>query len=139
MFRMQFLSGVSPSFIVSRPACGDTCGRRDGDCVFQVAWSINPHMEIGSVDGRAAVAEHDTFVRTLRAAGARVTYVPFVHGAFDSVFSKDNALLFDHRALLAAPRHEERAAEQAGRAAAYRQLGLEVTPSALPLEVAMSR
>ena len=134
MFRMQFLSGVSKTFVVSRPSCGDTCERRDGDCVFQVAWSINPHMEVGSVDGRAAVAEHDAFVRTLRAAGARVTYVPFVHGAFDSVFSKDNALLFEGRALLASPHHEERVAEQASRAAAYRELGLEVSVAPVPLE-----
>lgn len=95
---------------------------------------------IGSVQGRHAVRQHGTFVRTLASAGAAVHVVPFVHGAFDSVFSKDNAVLVERtngsvEALLARPRHAERRIEQAARAAAYRAMGIRVaTEARAPLE-----
>jgi len=97
-----------------------------------VAWAINPHMRVGSVDGCRAVRQHSTLVEELRAAGALVEHVPFVHGAFDSVFAKDNAVIVERasgavQALLAHPRHAERRAEQWARAEALGSLGVDVT------------
>jgi N-dimethylarginine dimethylaminohydrolase len=99
-------------------------------CRYQVAWSINPHMSIGSVDFRLAAAQHQAFQDALAAAGAEVVVLPFVHGAYDSVFSKDPALLMERcgvrRALLARPRYPERQREQAARADFYERHGYEV-------------
>ena len=127
-------------FVVSLPRCRGSCARRTDSCAFQVAWAINPHMRVGAVEARHAVRQHDTFVRALEAAGAVVLPVPFVHGAFDSVFSKDNAVLVerDHgalEALLARPRHSERRMEQRARATALSALGVDVSATAeAPLE-----
>lgn len=80
---------------------------------------------------RHAVRQHDTFVGALKASGAFVETVPFVHGAYDSVFSKDNAVVVQRRhgareALLAKPRHAERRVEQQARAAAFAEIGVAV-------------
>ncbi|MEA2748147.1 MAG: hypothetical protein QOI41_2290, partial [Myxococcales bacterium] len=97
-------------------------------------------MRVGSVRGGHAVRQHGTFVRTLESAGAHTLSVPFVHGAYDSVFSKDNAVIVerDHgtiEALLARPRHAERRMEQRARAAALASLGVRVRAAAeAPLE-----
>ena len=96
-------------------------------------------MRIGAVAIDLAQTQHDGLVRVLRQVGAQVSYVPFVHGAFDSVFSKDNALLVrradgETDALLARPRHAERAAEQNARASAYEALGMSVQASRTHLE-----
>jgi phenylacetate-CoA ligase len=100
------------------------------DCRYQVAWSINPHMKVGSVEFREARRQHEGFKDTLVNAGAEVIELPFVHGAFDSVFSKDNALLVERetskQALLARLRHPERQVEQTARAAFYEAHGFEV-------------
>jgi N-dimethylarginine dimethylaminohydrolase len=128
-------------FVVSRPRCGRACERRGGDaCAFQVAWAINPHMRVGAVRTGHALRQHGTFVRTLEACGAVTLPVPFVHGAFDSVFSKDNAVIVERphgaiEALLARPRHAERRVEQRARAVAFARLGVEVSAAAeAPLE-----
>lgn len=127
-------------FVVSRPQCAPWCGQPTDACGFQVAWSINPHMRVGSVQTRHAVRQHATFVRTLESAGAQVDIVPFVHGAFDSVFSKDNAVVVQREhggmeALLAAPRHAQRRLEQRERAQALSSLGVRVCGSPrAPLE-----
>ncbi len=101
------------------------------DCAYQVAWSINPHMRVGSVDVHRAQRQHERFTASLRRLGAEVTELPFVHGAFDSVFAKDNALLVTQqgrrRALLARPRCGERASEQAPRAHALERAGFDVS------------
>lgn len=65
--------------------------------------------------------------------------VPFVHGAFDSVFIKDNAVLVARdgtlRALLAHPCHTERRAEQGARRAVLEETGFRITPEPVaPLE-----
>jgi N-dimethylarginine dimethylaminohydrolase len=84
--------------------------------------------------------QHATFVRTLESAGARTLAVPFVHGAYDSVFSKDNAVIVQRprgsiEALLARPRHAERRIEQRFRANAFASLGVRVSASTdAPLE-----
>ena len=133
-------SDAASSFVVSRPRCGRSCGRPSDACAFQVAWAINPHMRIGAVRTRHAVRQHATFVRTLESAGARTFAVPFVHGAYDSVFSKDNAVIVQRphgkmEALLTQPRHAERRIEQRCRAGAFASLGVRVdTAAGAPLE-----
>ncbi len=77
--------------------------------------------------------QHATFRRALTDCGAKVTELPFVHGAYDSVFSKDNAIVVERPdgrldALVAAPRHVERRAEQLGRVAQLRALGMGCYP-----------
>jgi len=121
----------SSRYIVSRASCGASCARADDACAFQVAWSINPHMRIGAVQPRLAARQHEAFVRELEGAGAAVDCVPFVHGAFDSVFTKDNAVIVERRdgrveALLARPRHVEREVEQDVRAMSFGALGVRV-------------
>jgi len=97
-------------------------------------------MRIGSVRPRHAVRQHGSLVRALRSLGAVVHDVPFVHGAFDSVFSKDNAVVVERShgavdALLGRPRHAERRAEQEARARALVSLGVRVAARAkAPLE-----
>jgi phenylacetate-CoA ligase len=118
----------TPLFITSAVACTDH--RLEANCRYQVAWSINPHMEIGSVDFVAAVAEHAAYIQALERAGAAIIMLPFVHGAYDSVFAKDSALLVERRgvrrALLARLRYPERQREQTARADYYERHGFEV-------------
>jgi N-dimethylarginine dimethylaminohydrolase len=134
---------VAPSphrFVVSDPRCSGSCAQAGDACAFQIKWAINPHMRIGAVRSGHAVRQHGTFVRALEAAGAVTLPLPFVHGAYDSVFSKDNAVLVEHddgviEALLARPRHAERRIEQKARAAALSGLGVRVSAaSSEPLE-----
>ena len=120
---------TTPSFVVSDVSCGNVDHLPSEDCSYRVAWSINPHMKIGAVDADEAKAQHAAFVRLLVQLGAETTTLPFVHGAHDSVFAKDNAVIVDDRALLARPRFPERLAEQAIRARALESIGIEVTSS----------
>lgn len=105
-------------------------------CRYQVAWSINPHMKIGAVDYEIAADQHASFVASLARGGVVVTELPFVHGAYDSVFVKDVALLLERRghrlALLANLRHPERRTERAARARCFARLGYEVIDEELP-------
>lgn len=129
---------VADRYLVSAPRCLEPClepHASNHECNFQVAWAINPHMQIGSTAQARAVEQHETFVRALIESGARVHALPFVHGAFDSVFSKDNAVVLERtggrvEALLARPRHDERAREQLARARALRALGFDVEQAA---------
>lgn len=120
-----------PCFVVSTPCCPIPHAKDRAGCAFQVAWSINPHMKIGATNPTRAARQHDTFVRVLARLGADVQRVPFVHGAYDSVFTKDNALLVagprGGRALLASPRYSVRRNEQGARRHALRGLGFEVS------------
>lgn len=120
---------IPPTLVVSDVACDGTHDANH-DCHYQVAWSINPHMQVGAVDHAAARLQHEAYVHALASAGARVIRLPFVHGAFDSVFTKDPALLLERngtrRALLASLLHPERRQEIAARAARYALLGYEV-------------
>ena len=95
-------------------------------------------MVVGSADPARAIAQHAALLRTVRGLGAVVTTVPFVHGAFDSVFAKDNAVYgradgITH-ALLASPRYEVRRREQAARACDLVQAGVEVGACPAPFE-----
>ncbi len=116
-------------FVVSAPQCDGT-SERDSGCTYRVAWAINPHMRIDGADPLRAVGQHCAFVQLLQKLGATVDRVPFVHGAFDSVFVKDNALLLraggrDH-ALLARLLHRERRAEPWERSSALMRRGFQM-------------
>jgi len=120
-----------PTFALSKLRCGKDPGHVRGvDCAYRVAWSINPHMKVGAVNWRRACAQHRAFRRALLAAGAELLELPFVHGAYDCVFAKDNAVLLERRgrmrALLASPVFGERQQEQHARARMLEALGFEV-------------
>jgi phenylacetate-CoA ligase len=116
------------TFVLSATECTDHAP--ESGCRYQVAWSINPHMQVGSVEYLEAARQHGAFKGALVAAGAKVIELPFVHGAFDCVFAKDPALLVERRgvkrALLARLRHPERQVEQSARAYFYERYGFEV-------------
>jgi N-dimethylarginine dimethylaminohydrolase len=121
-------------FVVSKPACA--CVHADRDrCRFCVAWQINPHMRVGAADPAIACEQLAAFSNALRVAGARVLHVPFLHGAFDSVFMKDSAILIERDgrvlALPATFRHSERTSEPHMRARQLRRAGF-VVADALP-------
>jgi N-dimethylarginine dimethylaminohydrolase len=120
------------TLIVSTPRCAHEGHETSDACRYRVAWSINPHMKVGAVDAWRAVRQHGAFVRLLARLGAHVARVPFVHGAYDSIFAKDNAVLV-HRgerseALIARPLHPVRRAEQDARAHALGALGFAIVP-----------
>jgi len=119
--------------IVSRPRCAV---QHDEDCAFQVAWEINPHMRIGAADCARAIEQHAQFVRSLRASGARVLQLPFMHGAFDSVFMKDSVVLREDRngirVLPATAKFSQRASEPGVRAQQLAHAGVAVE-AALPV------
>jgi N-dimethylarginine dimethylaminohydrolase len=122
---------LTPCFVVSQIECRPA--HADGrECRYQIAWSINPHMRVGAGEFSRAVTQHGALLAALRASGADVVELPFVHGAYDSVFAKDPALLIERRgtryALLASQRHAERRKEQLARARTYASLGLQVIP-----------
>lgn len=117
-----------PTIAVSAVQCAEDHG--EDECRYRVAWSINPRMAIGAVEFAEAAAQHGAFVAALEAAGAAIVQLPFVHGAYDSVFVKDAALLLARRgrvrALLARLRHPERQPERLERARSYAQHGFEI-------------
>ena len=130
---------VPPRFLVSALACHAACRASvTPACRYQVAWSINPHMRIGAADFTRARREHSGFLSALRAAGATLEQLAFVHGAYDSVFAKDSAVLVDdgssRRALLASPVYVVRQREQAARARGLEALGFSVQQSTAALE-----
>ena len=113
-------SGSGPDVVVSAIECVEGHGRPRGkECHYRIAWSINPHMRVGAASPMRARAQLGRFAHELRVAGARLIEVPFVHGAYDSVFAKDSALLTvrngERRALLAHPRCHQRRVEQRAR------------------------
>lgn len=128
-------------FLVSRLCCDADAhaGVHDEGCAYRLAWSINPFMESGGVvDFSRAEREHRLLVRTLEEIGAEVVEVPFVHGAYDSVFMKDSAVLVDElagkQALLGLPRFAERQQEQDRRARSLERLGFRVQQCETRLE-----
>jgi N-dimethylarginine dimethylaminohydrolase len=122
-------SSEPETLVLSAIGCtDDTHPVQEGACRYQVAWSINPHMRVGAVECTRARTQHDRLVSILSKL-CRVEVLPFVHGAFDCVFVKDNAILVDDgtpRALLAHPRHGERRSEQVERAIALAHRGFEI-------------
>jgi len=121
---------MASTVVVSAVQCAGAGHGRSASCRYQVAWSINPHMVVGSVDFEAALAQHQALKQVLMRAGAEVIELPFVHQAHDSVFTKDPALLLEQRevrlALLARPHFAERRQEQVARARQYEALGFQV-------------
>lgn len=87
-------------------------------------------MKVGSVNSTEAVAQHSLFIETLRTLGAKLTVVPFLHGNFDSVFAKDNVVIFDDgnqtNAILGKPSTVERSFEQALRKEQLEAVGIKV-------------
>jgi N-dimethylarginine dimethylaminohydrolase len=116
-------------YVVSAIECAPRHADPDG-CAYRVAWSINPHMRGGLVDRARARAQHDGLRGALVQAGAAVVEIPFVHGAYDSVFTKDSAILVERgsrrRALIASPRFAERQQEVEPRRHALAELGFEL-------------
>jgi N-dimethylarginine dimethylaminohydrolase len=127
------------SFIASAVCCPSASGHPAGsDCQYQIAWTLNPHMVVGSADPARARAQHADLLTVARGLGANIIEVPFVHGAFDSVFAKDNALYVARNgitsAIMASPRYQERQAEQAARACALFDIGVDVISPKCPFE-----
>ena len=125
-------------FTVSQTRCSEPHAAGEA-CEYKVAWEINPHMRRGSVSPLRAQREHCALIRCLQRAGAHVEQLPFVHGAFDSVFMKDSAVFVaEHgvrRALLATFASAERQQEQGPRAIALGARGFDIRcPSRHPLE-----
>lgn len=129
-------------YLVSRTQCEEDCpnaGQSD-DCAYRVAWAINPHMRVGAACPIRANRQHGKLVATLRALGAAVDEMPFVHGAFDSVFAKDTAVFVEReggtvQALVARPRFAQRQIEQGARQRALLAHGVDVVVAArAPLE-----
>jgi len=119
---------MSATVVVSELACDHD---EPGDeCKYQVAWAINPHMQIGAASYEIAAAQHAAYIAALEAAGANVVRLPFVHAAYDCVFAKDPALLVQRdsspRALLASMKCRERQPERRARALVYARLGYDV-------------
>lgn len=129
-------------FLMSEVRCRPHAARDRNECEFRVEWAINPHMNPNAAQGvdiDKAERQHDLLRRALIELGADVTTVPFVHGAYDSVFIKDNAILVEehgaYRALLAQPRFAEREREQHAREHALEAMGIEIVDEATaPLE-----
>ncbi len=95
-------------------------------------------MVVGSASPERAAGQHLALLRTVRNLGALVTEVPFIHGAFDSVFAKDNAIYLrrDDRThvLLGSPRYDVRQVEQQARARDLHLAGAVVHTSTLRFE-----
>lgn len=119
--------------LLSSPCCPPGCPHNNQDCEFQVAWKINPYMDVGSVNSKKAISQHQNLRKTLEVCGADILEVPFVHGAFDSVYIKDSALIRKSahhcRALLSRPRHAVRRAEQGPRGSSFHSQGFQVDDS----------
>jgi N-dimethylarginine dimethylaminohydrolase len=137
--------GVEPRMLPIEPgtylfgatSCATNAHNATTACTYQVQWTINPHMKPGAVQFDVARAQHDAFVSAIATLGGRVAVLPFVCGAFDSVFIKDNAILRHDgrpRALVADPAHAVREVEQAARAEALRALGFELAEACYALE-----
>src|SRR5689334_21168372 len=95
--------GGTTTFVVSAVHCAAD-HLRGARCAYRVAWSINPHMRVGAADPRRARAQHRALRDALVREGARLVDLPFVHGAYDSVFAKDNAVLAGGAGAQNAPR-----------------------------------
>lgn len=108
------------------------------DTHYRIAWAINPHMVPGSTDLPTARRQHRQLARALTTAGAHLIEAPFVRGAYDSVFTKDAALLQAREqrcsALIARFRHPERAPESSDRAAFLAARGAEIVHADTYLE-----
>ena len=81
---------------------------------FDVAYVINPWMELGSpVDGARALAQWAGLVEAYRAAGHQVDLLEPVEGLPDMVFAANGATVVDGQVLQARFANPQRAAEAA--------------------------
>ncbi len=121
------MSSKHPHFIVGRARCHHT-GSHIESCVYDVKWSINPHMKVGRVNKGSAQLQHLNLLNFARARGAHVSEIPFVHNCFDSVFVKDIAVILKRQnkltAFLATYRHLERKREIKARIQHLSHLGV---------------
>ena len=117
-------------FIYSAISCVNRHLPNDPSSKFQIAWEINPHMKKGAASFSVAAQEHHRFITALKFTGADLHEVPFVRGAYDSVFMKDSALVKSDshqvKAFLATFKTNERSSETQTRARALEKLGVEV-------------
>ncbi len=117
-------------FIYSAISCVNRHLPNDPSSKFQIAWEINPHMKKGAASFSVAAQEHQRFITALKFTGADLHEVPFVRGAYDSVFMKDSAIVkadvTQVRAFLATFRTNERATETQTRARALEKLGVTI-------------
>ncbi len=101
-----------------------------GECSYGLAPTLQEQGRIDSFRPLRAARQHGILVRLLERLGAEIEEIPFVHGALDSVFIKDSALLMRgmvaNRALLTQPLDPERRREQAARAAGLESAGFQV-------------
>ena len=92
-------------------------------------------MHIGAACPDASARQHAVFVRQMKRLGAEVVEMPFVHGAYDSIFAKDSGVLRDdgraRRALMARHRYAEREQEQTDRQRHFLDAGFQVVAAPL--------
>ena len=87
---------------------------------FRVSWTSHPAVVPCEIELELACEQHDALRRAIEAAGGSTRTVGFIPGCHDSPFVKDGAVLMsqhgERRALIALPRHSERAMEADRRA-----------------------
>jgi N-dimethylarginine dimethylaminohydrolase len=127
---MWKIKKIKKRFICSAVSCVNRHLPHDPSSKFQIAWEINPHMKKGATSFSVAVQEHHRFITALKFTGADVHEVPFIRGAYDSVFMKDSAIVKAEtkqiKAFLATFKTNERATETQARARALEKLGVTV-------------
>lgn len=120
-----------PTILVSEACCSISCEHfPSDDCIFKIAWTINPYMKISSACPQKIKKQHLNFVRLLRDCGAQVLLVPFIHGSYDSVFIKDSVILaketYGSRALITHSTFAERKVEFELREFHLKKLGVRI-------------
>ncbi|MFJ1269934.1 arginine deiminase family protein [Legionella lytica] len=121
----------NPTIVVSEPCCSISSAHLETeDCSYKIAWSINPYMQISSASSSKAKMQHSNFLSLLRQCGANVLPLPFIHGAFDSVFIKDSIILAEGtkgiRALITQAKYAQRKIESNWRRIHLDQLGINI-------------
>ncbi|AUH74201.1 arginine deiminase family protein [Legionella sainthelensi] len=121
----------NPIILVSEACCSISCQHyQTDDCTFKIDWTINPYMQISSTCPEKTKKQHFKFVNLLRNCGAHVLHVPFIHGAYDSVFIKDSVILINEpygsRALITHSAFAERKVEFELRGLHLERLGVRI-------------
>jgi N-dimethylarginine dimethylaminohydrolase len=91
-------------------------------------------MKVGAASSTKALQQHERFTQALRESGAQLITLPFVHGAYDSVFIKDCAIMKQTEngisSLIAQPFYHERKAETEQRRFSLRKWGVDIVGQA---------
>lgn len=124
---------MKPRYLMSEVRCRPHATRDRLECEMHI-----DGLE-SAFDLDRAERQHDLLRCALQELGGEVNVVPFVHGAPDSVFVKDNAVVVEEhgniRALLCQPRNATRDREQYAREHTLEALGIDVVDEAgAPLE-----